>query len=36
MLVKFIEPTHSRITIKISPTDTSYEIICDVDRNAPK
>ena len=36
MLIKFMEPTHNKITIKISPKDTSYEIICDVDLNAPK
>ena len=36
ILIKFKEPTHNKIVIKINPKDTSYEIIWAADLNAPK
>jgi hypothetical protein len=34
--IKFKEPTHNKIVIKINPKDTSYDIICAAERSAPK
>ena len=33
---KFREPTHTNTVMIIKPSDTSYETICAVERNAPK
>ena len=36
IFIKFKDPTHNKIEIKIKPNETSYEIICAVERKAPK
>ena len=36
MSVKFKEPTQIKTVIITNPIDTSYEIICAADLNAPK